>query len=92
MKKLLYIFISFFISFAALAQDDEDTFSPSKLESIAKNMKTIWEDGDADFTVIATPDKWKEESGVILAQKQNLLLIKTPINWRCMRSHVAASN
>ena len=69
MKKLLYIFISFFISFAALAQDDEDTFSPSKLESIAKNMKTIWEDGDADFTVIATPDKWKEESGVILAQK-----------------------
>ncbi|MBK7561693.1 MAG: hypothetical protein IPI68_09270 [Chitinophagaceae bacterium] len=69
MKKLLYIFISFFISFAALAQDDEDTFSPSKLESIAKNMKPLWEDGDADFTVIATPDKWKEESGVILAQK-----------------------
>jgi hypothetical protein len=68
MKKLIYTVISFFISLAALAQDD-DTFSPSKLESIAKNMRTIWEDADPDFTVTAIPDKWKEESGVIIAQK-----------------------
>ncbi len=52
-----------------MAQDDDDTFSPSKLESIAKNMKMVWDDGDGDFTVSATPEKWKEESGVIIAQK-----------------------
>ncbi len=51
------------------AQEDEDTFSPSKLESIAKNMKMVWDDGDADFSIAATPDKWKEESGIIIAQK-----------------------
>lgn len=68
MKKLLYIVISLCIATSVSAQDD-DTFSPSKLESIAKNMKLIWEDGDADFSVAATPDKWKEESGIIIAQK-----------------------
>lgn len=66
MKKLLFIFI--FFSSAVLAQD-EDTFSPSKLESIAKNMKAVWDDPDADFTVSAIPEKWKEESGIIIAQK-----------------------
>jgi hypothetical protein len=71
MRKLLSIFIlSLFISKNTIAQDD-DTFSPSKLESIAANMKTVMSDNDADFTGIATPDKWKEESGIILAQKTN---------------------
>jgi len=51
------------------AQDDDDTFSPSKLEAIAKNMKPVWEDADPDFTVSAVPEKWKEESGIIIAQK-----------------------
>ncbi len=69
MKKLLNITLTLLISSVVIAQEDEDTFSPSKLESIAKNMKTIWDDGDADFTVTAIPEKWKEESGVILAQK-----------------------
>src|SRR6187402_1647484 len=68
MKKLLYIIFPLFISTAAVAQDD-DTFSPSKLESIATNMKTVWNDNDADFTTNAVPEKWKDESGVILAQK-----------------------
>ncbi|MDZ4793797.1 MAG: hypothetical protein SGI83_05920 [Bacteroidota bacterium] len=69
MKKLIYIFSFTFITVIAFAQDDDDTFSPSKLESIAKNMKVVWDDGDADFTNSITPEKWKEESGVILAQK-----------------------
>ena len=69
MKKLLNITLALLISSVVIAQEDEDTFSPSKLESIAKNMKTVWDDGDADFTVTAIPEKWKEESGVILAQK-----------------------
>lgn len=68
MKHSIYILLLVVLSYSAAAQDD-DTFSPSKLESIAKNMKLIWEDGDADFTVAATPDKWKEESGIIIAQK-----------------------
>lgn len=70
MKKLFYITITLLISATVAAQEDEDTFSPSKLESIAKNMKAIWDDGDADFAVTATPEKWKEESGVILAQNK----------------------
>jgi hypothetical protein len=69
MKKSFYLILFSFIAVNVAAQEDEDTFSPSKLESIAKNMKIIWDDGDADFTVTATPDKWKDESGVIIAQK-----------------------
>ena len=69
MKKFLYFALFLINAVVVNAQDDDDTFSPSKLESIAKNMKMIWDDGDADFTVTATPEKWKEESGVIIAQK-----------------------
>jgi hypothetical protein len=68
MKKLLYIVLSLFVTVTVVAQD-EDTFSPSKLEDIAKNMKAVWNDGDADFAVSAIPEKWKDESGVIIAQK-----------------------
>ncbi len=69
MKKIIYILISGFLSSAAFAQDEDDTFSPSKLESIAKNMKPVWDDADPDFAVTAIPDQWKEESAVIIAQK-----------------------
>ena len=67
MKKV-FIFISLIVSITSFSQDD-DTFSPSKLEAIARNMKTVWDDTDPDFGVIAVPEKWKEESGVIIAQK-----------------------
>ena len=69
MKKSFYLILFSFIAVTVTAQEDEDTFSPSKLEAIAKNMKLIWDDGDADFTVTAIPDKWKDESGIIIAQK-----------------------
>jgi hypothetical protein len=70
MKKLIYIFICKIFSIAAVnAQDNEATFSDSKLKDINSNMQIVWNDADADFTVTATPDKWKEESGVIIAQK-----------------------
>lgn len=69
MKKLLYFSLFLFISVSVFAQDDDDTFSPSKLESIGRNMKAIWDDNDPDFAITAIPDKWKDESGVILAQK-----------------------
>lgn len=69
MKHFLFAALTFIITSSVFAQDDDDTFSPSKLESIAKNMKSVWEDTDPDFGVTAIPDKWKEESGVILAQK-----------------------
>ncbi len=68
MKQLIYIITFTFVSLAAFAQDD-DTFSPSKLEDIAKNMKAVWNDADPDFAVSAIPEKWKDESGVIIAQK-----------------------
>ena len=67
MKKVLLL-LSLIVSVALAAQDD-DTFSPSKLEAIARNMKTVWDDTDPDFGISAIPDKWKEESGVIIAQK-----------------------
>lgn len=67
MKKV-FILLSLIVSVTVVAQDD-DTFSPSKLEAIARNMKTVWEDNDADFAVTTIPAKWKEESGVIIAQK-----------------------
>jgi hypothetical protein len=69
MKRLLLFFLPLLLAKTVIAQDDDDTFSPSKLESIARNMKAVWEDGDADFKATAIPDKWKEESAVIIAQK-----------------------
>lgn len=68
MKKLFY-FIVFFCLFSKSFAQDDDTFSPTKLESIAKNMKVVWEDADPDFTVSAVPEKLKDESGIIIAQK-----------------------
>jgi hypothetical protein len=68
MKKLVCILSVTFLSIVLFAQDD-DTFSPSKLEDIAKNMKAVWNDADADFAATAIPAKWKDESGVIIAQK-----------------------
>jgi hypothetical protein len=69
MKRVITSFIFSSFVFFATAQDDEATFSASKLESIAKNMKLVWGDADPDFGVSAIPDQWKEESGVIIAQK-----------------------
>ncbi|MGQ0737976.1 MAG: hypothetical protein ACT4OJ_02845 [Bacteroidota bacterium] len=69
MRKLFLLFATAVLSNSVFAQEDDDTFSPSKLESIAKNMKQVWDDADPDFSVTAAPDKWKEESGVIIAQK-----------------------
>lgn len=68
MKKLVCILFVTFLFFVSFAQDD-DTFSESKLQSIANNMKQVWNDPDPDFAVTAVPEKWKEESGVIIAQK-----------------------
>ena len=69
MKKIFLLLLISSLSLNGLSQDDDDTFSPSRLESIAKNMKQVWDDNDADFSVSNIPDKWKEESGVIIAQK-----------------------
>ena len=66
MKRIIVIF---FLLPLALAAQDEDTFSPSRLEAIDKNMKMVWDDQDADFKVSAPPSKWNDESGVIIAQK-----------------------
>jgi hypothetical protein len=65
---LLYILFLLFIPLLTIAQD-EDTFSPSRLKSIEDNMRMIWDDKDPDFSVTATPEKWKDESGIIIAQK-----------------------
>jgi len=92
MRKIIILLSCSLISLLVIGQDDEDTFSPSKLESIAKNMKTIWDDGDADFTITATPEKWKDESGVIIAQKTKFAFDKMPTNWPFTKSHIAASN
>lgn len=67
MKLLIYILL-IVAPIAGFAQDD-DTFSPSRLESIEKNMKLIWNDADPDFSITNVPAKWDEESGVIIAQK-----------------------
>jgi hypothetical protein len=69
MKKLFCIVLLSVITIHVTAQGDDDTFSPSKLEDIAKNMKAVWNDADADFAVTTIPGKWKDESGVIIAQK-----------------------
>jgi hypothetical protein len=68
MKKISIVIVYLTWSLVTTAQDD-DTFSPAKLEAIAKNMKLIWEDADPDFKVTTTPAKWEEESGIIIAQK-----------------------
>ncbi len=68
MNKLFYLLTFLSISTVINAQDD-DTFSPSKLKDIADNMKPVWDDPDPDFSVSVVPEKWKDESGIIIAQK-----------------------
>src|SRR5689334_13836374 len=69
MRQSLLLFILLLSAPLLRAQDDDDTFSPGKLESISKNMKAIWSDADPDFAVSTIPSKWKDESAVIIAQK-----------------------
>lgn len=69
MKKQLLILLFAVCAGPLLRAQEEDTFSPAKLENIASNMKAVWNDADPDFSATAIPEKWKEESGVILAQK-----------------------
>lgn len=69
MKKLFPVCLLLILATRVPAQEDEATFTPSRLESIARNMKPVWDDPDADFSVNEVPVKWKEESGVILCQK-----------------------
>src|SRR5689334_14799349 len=70
MNRVFCLLLILTFSMGVAAQSDDDaTFSDSKLASISSNMKQIWNDPDPDFTVSAIPDKWKDESGVIIAQK-----------------------
>ena len=69
MKKITHLFMLLFISAIVTAQDNDATFSDSKLKDIAGNMQIVWNDADPDFTVTSMPEKWKEESGIIIAQK-----------------------
>ena len=69
MKKIFFLILFTSFTLISSSQDGDDTFSPAKLEAIAKNMKAVWDDTDPDFTVSSVPEKWKEESGVIIAQK-----------------------
>ena len=69
MKKLIVITLyTFVIHHIAFAQE-ESTFNSSKLKEIENNMQLVWNDPDADFKVSSIPEKWKDESGVIIAQK-----------------------
>jgi len=63
------LFVLLGIAAIAWSQEEEDTFSPSRLKEIEQNMKMVWEDADAIFSVSNIPEKWKEESGIIIAQK-----------------------
>lgn len=68
MKQFLILLFSLSLTSGLMAQE-EDTFSPAKLEAISQHMKAVWEDADPDFSVSDIPGKWKEESAVIIAQK-----------------------
>ena len=68
MKKILFLIIASFNIVLSFAQE-EDTFSPSRLESIASNMKPVWNEADPDFSVSSIPAKWNDESAVIISQK-----------------------
>src|SRR3979409_1115112 len=69
MKKLITISLYTFVFYHIASAQEENTFSQSKLKEIENNMQLVWNDSDADFKVSSIPEKWKDESGVIIAQK-----------------------
>lgn len=68
--KTRLLLFTFCLPSCIFAQDDDEaTFSASKMKEIEANMQLVWNDPDADFKISVVPDKWKNESGVIIAQK-----------------------
>jgi hypothetical protein len=42
------------------------------LENLSKNAKPVWDEPDADFNTLTIPDKWKNESGVVIGYREQV--------------------
>ena len=67
-SKLISFLLLISISIAATAQLKEEYINKLQL-----NIKPFLEEADPDFTTNTIPEKWKDQSGVILAQKTAMM-------------------
>jgi hypothetical protein len=72
-KKILFSAFLLLGTFAASAQEviDEDF-----LDLLQKNIAPVWQEADADFRNNTVPDKWKNESGVVIGFQEHVLFDK----------------
>jgi len=71
------LLISFYTT-TLFAQTKEEK---KKEAELAKIREEVYSSGDKDFDVTAIPDKWKNESAVILCQKLTQIFDKTGANY-----------
>jgi hypothetical protein len=77
MQKLLYrsIFLLFItIAIAPLAGNAQSYIDDDFITSLDKNAQVLWAETDNYFQVSKAPEKYKEESGVIIGYKRNLII------------------
>jgi hypothetical protein len=60
----------------APAAHSQEVIDEDFIDLLQKNAKAVWDEADADFSVSTIPDKWKNESGVVMAYKEHVLFDK----------------
>ena len=57
----------------------QTTLSKKQVKELSRNIEDLWKKQDQEFISAKVPDKWKDRSGVILAQRTNLQLVREPV-------------
>lgn len=62
--------------FTGITTKAQEMIDEDFLDNLAKNARQVWEENDPDFNVSAIPDKWKNESGVVIGYREQVLFDK----------------
>jgi hypothetical protein len=62
--------------FSVVSLSAQEIIDEDFLDHLSKNTKLVWEENDADFKISAVPDKWKNESGVVIGYREQVLFDK----------------
>ena len=73
-QQMMYTVLA--LLFSANFLQAQEMIDEDFLENLSKNAKQVWEENDADFNVSIIPDKWKNESGVVIGYREQVLFDK----------------
>lgn len=67
---------AFLLLFTAICVQAQEMIDEDFLDNLTKNAKQVWEENDPDFSTNSIPDKWKNESGVVIGYREQVLFDK----------------